>query len=343
MKASVLFWASTALAQGLRQATASSGAAESTPVPWYPSPEEEVSECTANLVAELCDYKKPISGTAVASSGPKNCWEYCNEHKPCNFVIFVEGNPYTGTGTCWVYPGEDFDPSLGEEGCDRLSVFDKPVCPTPTPTPTDGAASACAATESPSAIAAVCDYPAPETPCFYDCYASSGAVHCLSLCADADECAYAVFTPTNPALSPYYSGGCSLYRTGSFDESKAKKCDTPEQYVYKNPCPKPPKPSTTRSSSSATSTSTSTSGSGSSSDDNPEDNSSSGGGSSSSGGSSSDGNDSSSGDESNGSSNNAEAQGAKNGDTGKGDKSGAAATRISLGGLLAAALAAFIW
>lgn len=247
--------APAALAQGLRQATG--GNPDATPVPWYPEPSPEVSDCDANLITSLCDYKKPAPGTAVASSGKKHCMEYCNEHPPCNFVIFAAGNPYTGSGTCWLYPGEDFDESLGETGCDYLSVFDKPDCGDATPT-----AGACEATNSPEAAAEVCDYPPPDEECFYNCAASSGASNCMSLCVEADECSYAVFNPRNENMSQYQSGTCWMYPSGQFDANKAKTCsgDT-KQYVYENPCPKPPKPSTSTSmssSSSATGTSTAT-------------------------------------------------------------------------------------
>jgi len=211
----------------------------------YPTPTPEVSNCDANLITTLCDYKDPGPSFAVASSGKKHCWEYCNAHPPCNFVIFAAGNPYTGSGSCWLYPGEQFDESAGEKGnCgnEYLSVFDKPAC-AGEPTPTEGA---CAATASPSAIAEICDYPEPET-CFKTCSAQSGAVGCLSQCTELESCSYAVFVPRNydgsPGESPYMSGTCWMYPEGSYDASKAGKCSgKPEQYVYENPCPKP-KPS----------------------------------------------------------------------------------------------------
>lgn len=223
-----------AFAQGLRQATG--GPEPTTTIQRYPTPTPEVSDCTANLITTLCDYKDPGPSFAVASSGKKHCWEYCNAHQPCNFVIFAAGNPYTGTGTCWLYPGETFDESAGEKGCDHLSVFDKPVCPEPTPTEGD-----CAATASPSAVAEVCDYAAPET-CFSTCTASEGAVSCLSQCAEREACSYVVFVPQNPDGSPYSSGMCWMYEEDEFDASKAGTCSgKPAQFVYKNPCPKPPK------------------------------------------------------------------------------------------------------
>ncbi|KAK3203028.1 hypothetical protein GRF29_154g1512025 [Pseudopithomyces chartarum] len=99
------------LSQGLRQAT---GGPEPTKiVQWYPTPEPEISNCTAELITELCDYKDPMP-FAVASSGYKHCWEYCDAHQPCSFVIFAKGNPYTGTGTSYV---------CGEHGDDRGGVY----------------------------------------------------------------------------------------------------------------------------------------------------------------------------------------------------------------------------
>lgn len=220
------------LSQGLRQAT---GGPEPTKiVQWYPTPEPEISNCTAELITELCDYKDPMP-FAVASSGYKHCWEYCDAHQPCSFVIFAKGNPYTGTGTCWLYPGEEFDKSAGKDGCDYLSVYGKPTCAGSTAT-TEGA---CTATASPSAVAELCDYPTPDDECWSTCTASGGAVDCLSQCVESEGCNYAVFNPRTESLSPYSSGTCWMYPNGTFDATKGKKCEgKTEQYVYENPCPK---------------------------------------------------------------------------------------------------------
>lgn len=209
--------------------------------------------CTASLVTKLCEYPDPFR--AVASSGRSHCWEYCNENQPCDFVIFLPGNPYLGTGTCWVYPGEKYQASNGTtEGCDNpyLEVYDKPSCKEPA-SATTSSSGACAATASPSAVASVCGYEPPED-CFETCAASSGASHCLSLCAEADACEYAVFNPMGETNSPYESGNCWVFREGKYDTGFDDSCGDlpPKQYVYTNPCPKP-KVSTT-SSSSATST-----------------------------------------------------------------------------------------
>ncbi|KAJ8114941.1 hypothetical protein OPT61_g3292 [Boeremia exigua] len=236
--------APTVLAQGLRQATG--GVEPTTIIQQYPTPTPEVSNCTASLITTLCDYKKPLPGTAVASTGKASCWEYCNAHQPCNFVIFVAGNPYTGSGTCWVYPDEKFDETLGEPGCDHLSVYDKPQCAEPTPT-----AGACAATASPSAVATICDYPTPDDDCWSTCTASSGATDCLSQCAQSDSCNYVVFNPRNEMNSQFYSGTCWKYPNGTYDASKAGTCSgVTEQFVYENPCPKP-SPTSSPSSASA--------------------------------------------------------------------------------------------
>lgn len=237
------FWTSIALAhavlaQGLRQATG--GEEPTSAVQWYPTPTPEVSNCTASLITTLCDYKEPGSAFAVASSGKAHCWEYCNSHQPCNFVIFAAGNPYTGTGTCWLYPDEQFDKSAGKEGCDYLSVYDKPTCAEPTPT-----SGACTATASPSAIASICDYPTPDDNCWSSCTASGGATDCLSQCAESASCSYVVFNPRNEDLSPFSSGTCWMYPNGTYDATKAGSCSgKPEQFVYENPCPKPAPSST---------------------------------------------------------------------------------------------------
>ncbi|KAL5405319.1 hypothetical protein PMIN03_008538 [Paraphaeosphaeria minitans] len=233
-------WASLALAhapavlsQGLRQATGGPAPAltSTTTAP------AATSTCTANLLTTLCDYPSPEPGTAVASSGKANCWEYCNAHPPCDFVIFAAGNPYTGTGSCWLYPGEPFDESKGTTGCDYLSVFDKPTCAddAATPTTTSGA---CAATVSPSAVAQVCGYPEPDDACWSTCAASSGAVDCLSQCAE-DDCAFAIFYTGAGGGSQYGAGTCWKYPNGTFDAGKAGTCEgRTEQYVYENKCAK---------------------------------------------------------------------------------------------------------
>ncbi|KAF2444513.1 hypothetical protein P171DRAFT_389315, partial [Karstenula rhodostoma CBS 690.94] len=232
------FWAALALthapavlSQGLRQATGGH-AATPTPTSTTAAP---ASSCTASLLTTLCDYKDPGSQFAVASSGRSHCWEYCNAHQPCNFVVLVTGNPHTGTGTCWLYPGEDFDASAGTTGCDYLSVYEKPTYADDAATPTAGT---CEATASPSAIAEVCGYPEPEDQCFYSCAASSGAVDCLSQCAE-DSCAFAIFYTGEGGGSPYASGTCWKYPNGTYDAGKAGTCEgKPEQYVYENKCPK---------------------------------------------------------------------------------------------------------
>ncbi|OAQ64369.1 PAN domain-containing protein [Pochonia chlamydosporia 170] len=219
-----------------------------------PTPTTTPSSCTASLVTTICDYPTPGPEFAIASDGKSSCWEYCNKHQPCNFVIFVAGNPYTGTGTCWLYPGQKFDPSKASSSCGHpsLSVFDKPVC--------SGSPDGCAATASPSAVAEVCGYPAPGD-CFDNCYASSGASQCLSLCAKADVCEYAVFNPHNPTNSPYGSGTCWVYGEGKYEPGKAGTCaGAVEQYVYNNVCPKP-RVSSTSAAVKATGTGTGTGGS----------------------------------------------------------------------------------
>ncbi|KAL5352736.1 hypothetical protein ACLOAV_002684 [Pseudogymnoascus australis] len=210
------------------------------------------STCTSSLITTLCDYEKPGADFefAIASSGRSYCWEYCNDHTPCDFVIFVPGNPHTGVGTCWLYPGETFDANKGTTECESgpyLEVFSKPVC-AGSPTTSAGA---CAATSSPSAVAKVCGYEPPET-CFETCIASSGASQCLSACAEAESCTYAIFNPHNPSNTPYGSGTCWVYTSGTFDAGATTTCTgAPEQYVYDNVCPKP-KPSSSSVASSAT-------------------------------------------------------------------------------------------
>lgn len=227
------------------------------------------STCTASLITTLCDYPEPADGTAVASSGKSNCWDYCNDNPPCSFVIFVAGNPYLGTGTCWLYPGENFDESKGStSGCSNpyLSVYDEPVCSSPTTA--TATASACAATRTPSAVAEVCGYPPPDEVCFYDCYASSGASNCLSICAEADSCSYAVFNPHNENNSQYEGGTCWVYPNGTYNADDTTICSgDAEQYVYKNACPKPSSSSLSskeRASGTGTSTGTATTETGSS-------------------------------------------------------------------------------
>ncbi|KXJ88534.1 hypothetical protein Micbo1qcDRAFT_166579 [Microdochium bolleyi] len=239
MKATVLL-ASTALvlAEAVSAATARAAA---------PS-------CTAELLGEFCDYPKP-PGTGVfniATDGRAGCWKYCAEHQPCDFSVWVEANAELDKGTCWVYPGQSFDASLGTtEGCGNryLKVYGKPTCtglPAPTPIGTATApVLACAATASPSAVAQVCDYPTPKEGCFSLCSAQTSAAGCLSQCAQLDSCAFVVYNPHNPAGSPHSTGSCWMYpEAETYDPSAGKTCSGPaEQYVYENKCPKPPRPS----------------------------------------------------------------------------------------------------
>lgn len=207
--------------------------------------------CSAPLITRLCEYKEPDVEFAVAEDTP-GCWEYCHNNPPCDFAIFKVGNPYTGQGTCWLYPGEQFDPSQGKaDGCgDKLVyVYGKPQCsggsgsgntsgggkPTPTSEYT------CAATESPSAIASICGYPEPGGNCFDGCVASSGASDCLSICAKSESCDVVIFNPHNPDDSPYSDGSC--WKLPKYDPKLSKTCKgKPEQFVYENKCPKPPHP-----------------------------------------------------------------------------------------------------
>jgi hypothetical protein len=205
--------------------------------------------CTASLTTTLCSYPEPDVAFAIASDSRASCWDYCNDHSPCNFLIFNPGNPYTGTGTCWLYPGETFDASKGSSNCTNpyLSVYSKPVCSGGSATTTTSGA--CTATATPSAIASVCGYPAPDD-CFHDCVASSGAPNCLSYCAEADSCSYVVFNPRGGSTSPYASGTCWIYANGTYNPESTTTCSgDPEQFVYKNLCPKPSASSSSLSSS----------------------------------------------------------------------------------------------
>ncbi|KAJ5660019.1 hypothetical protein N7507_006470 [Penicillium longicatenatum] len=212
------------------------------------------STCTASLITSLCSYPEPDLDFAVAEDSRVSCWNYCNAHPPCDFVIFSAGNPTTGTGACWLYPGETFNATEGSSNCSNptLSVYSQPVCAGGSATTTAGA---CTATATPSAIASVCGYPAPGD-CFDDCIASTGAKDCLSQCATADSCSYVVFNPDNSGNSPYASGSCWIYPNGTFNAGSATTCSgDPEQFVYKNLCPKPSTSSSSLSSSATESSS----------------------------------------------------------------------------------------
>ncbi|KAJ6002905.1 hypothetical protein N7451_005452 [Penicillium sp. IBT 35674x] len=224
-------WVSMALSVPLALAESTATSATSTSTAAAPS-------CTASLVTSLCSYPEPGSDFAVASDGRPFCWDYCNAHPPCSFVIFSADNPNTGTGTCWLYPGRTFNASEGSADCanPNLSVYSQPVCASGSATTTAGA---CAATATPSAIASVCGYPAPGD-CFDDCIASTGASDCLSQCAKADSCSYVVFNPENGSDSPYASGDCWIYPNGTFNTGSVTACSgAAEQFVYNNLCPKP--------------------------------------------------------------------------------------------------------
>lgn len=235
MKIAAPFWVSLALLAPWAPAVlAQSTATSATPT----TSTTAAPSCTASLITNLCSYPDPGPDFAVASDGKAFCWDYCNAHPPCNFVIFAAGNPNTGTGTCWLYPGATYDASKGSSNCANpyLSVYSQPVCAGASATSTAGA---CAATATPSAVASVCGYPAPGD-CFDDCSASVDASACLSQCAEADSCSYVVFNPTNADNSPYSSGSCWMYPNGTFDAGSATTCSgAPEQFVYDNLCPKP--------------------------------------------------------------------------------------------------------
>jgi hypothetical protein len=247
------FWASIALLRALPVL------AQTTPTP-TPTATSAAPSCTASLVTSLCSYPTPGPDFAVAIDSKASCWDYCNAHPPCSFVIFAAGNPYTGTGTCWLYPGESFDASAGSSDCANpyLSVYDQPVCRS-SGSPTSGN---CAATATPSAIASVCGYPTPSDDCFSTCTASESASDCLSQCAKADSCSYVVFNPHNPDNSPYSSGTCWMYPSGTYDAGAATTCSgPPEQFVYKNACPKPSHSTSSASSASSSAPARSSTGS----------------------------------------------------------------------------------
>ncbi|XWW96042.1 hypothetical protein V2A60_004012 [Cordyceps javanica] len=214
--------------------------------------------CTAALITTLCDYPTPDIEFAAASTGKESCWQFCQEHGPCNFAIFVAGNPHTGAGTCWAYPGETFDARKGSSSSScafaSLSVFGKPTCIGTKPGPADGVPAQCsAAVASPSPIAKVCDYPTPPNDCRDSCTASNSASFCLAQCAQADSCSYAVFVPRGGSKSPYSPGSCWMYPEGTYDEHAGKMCSgAPEQYVYNNTCPRPSPTKSVLPSSSAT-------------------------------------------------------------------------------------------
>ncbi|KAJ5769901.1 uncharacterized protein N7511_001952 [Penicillium nucicola] len=213
--------------------------------------------CTASVITSLCSYPEPTE-FAVAIDSRASCWDYCNAHPPCSFEIFVPGNPTLGDGTCWLYPGQTFDASKGSSNCSDpyLTVYAEPVCAGSSATTTSGA---CAATRTPSAIASVCGYPAPED-CFDDCIASTGPSNCLSECASADACSYAVFNPADTS-SPYGAGNCWVFPNGTYNAASATTCTgAPKQYVYKNPCPKSSSSSSATGRPSATGTAATTSG-----------------------------------------------------------------------------------
>ncbi|OAA54688.1 hypothetical protein ISF_08289 [Cordyceps fumosorosea ARSEF 2679] len=261
MKPSATIWA----------AAGSIGAAAAQSVSDNPSPTTAASapSCTATLLTKLCDYPSPGPEFAVASSGREFCWGYCQRSAlPCSFIVFAAGNPYTGSGTCWVYPGQAFDASKGASGSScanpYLSVYDKPTCAGGGgggggTSPADRVPAGCsAAVASPSPLAALCDYPTPPNDCRDSCAASAGAPDCLAQCAmRADGCAYAVFRAGSSSKSPYASGTCWMYPEGSYDGAAGKACGdgvAPQLYVYNNTCPRP-SPTAPKTSASATASS----------------------------------------------------------------------------------------
>ncbi|OBT57317.1 hypothetical protein VE04_01748 [Pseudogymnoascus sp. 24MN13] len=162
--------------------------------------------CTASLITSLCDYPSAGPEFSVAISSRASCWEYCNDHPPCNFAIFFAG--YLVHRQWRLLAGW------------RLRRD-----------------------ASPSAVASVCGYPTPPDNCQSSCYASSGSAHCLSICAKADSCNYAIFKAMSESKSPYSAGSCWIYTEGKFNPGLATACTgSPDQFVYNNldnVCPKP--------------------------------------------------------------------------------------------------------
>lgn len=200
--------------------------------------------CTANLVTKVCGYENTV--LAAAEGSREGCYELCDSEKygPCKFAIFSPGNPYLGDGTCWLYPDESFDPAKEQDkGCGNpyLEVYDKITCQNnPKQTPT----ALCPAAASPTPVAKVCGYKAPED-CDTTCIVSTGQTDCLNRCATADECAYVVFYTNNDAKSPWMSGNCWIYKDGKFDPKAVTACkDKPDQYVFDPACPKVTKTAT---------------------------------------------------------------------------------------------------
>ncbi len=255
MRTTTAFWA----VAGLVGAAAAVPAQASSETPATTTTSGPAPTCTATLISTLCDYPPPGPEFALASEGKESCWRTCQAHSPCNFVIFAAGNPHTGTGSCWLYPGQTFAASKGQDGstCAHppLYVYDKPTCTGGGPGPGDGVPSQCsAAVATPSALAEVCEYPTPPNNCFDGCTASDGASDCLAQCAKADACSFVVFNPGNPSKSPYSTGSCWMYPDGAYNAKAGKTCSgATEQYVYNNTCPRP-SPTTSKAASSATGT-----------------------------------------------------------------------------------------
>lgn len=243
MKTPTVFWTVSGLVGAAAAVSAQASSETPSPTTTTASP---AASCTAALVTKLCDYPSPGPEFAVAAN-TESCWQYCNAHGPCNFVIFAAGNPNTGSGTCLLYPGEAFDATKGEDGSScanpYLSVYGKPTCTGGGggPSAGPGVPSQCsAAVATPSALAEACGYPTPPDGCFSSCTAAGSASECLAQCARAAACSYVVFNPGNPSKSPYSSGSCWMYPEGTYDGSKAGTCSgKPDQYVYNNTCPRP--------------------------------------------------------------------------------------------------------
>ncbi|KAF3929214.1 hypothetical protein AA313_de0204069 [Arthrobotrys entomopaga] len=205
---------------------------------------------TATLIDSLCDYPVPPNTfvNAVASDGPEYCWQACQEHPTCNFVIYRQGDlslpGISGPGTCWLYPNIKYAPKKAKKckGTEQpfLFVYDAPTCaPPPPPKPTCSALTAHLAHS-------LCDYPVPPNPPM-NAVATDGPEFCWQACFDHPVCNFVIFRkgiPTLPGISG--PGTCWLYPSLSYDPSKGTKCtgtDVPSLFVYNTPVCAAPKPS----------------------------------------------------------------------------------------------------
>ncbi|KAH7303174.1 hypothetical protein B0I35DRAFT_447084 [Stachybotrys elegans] len=210
--------------------------------------------CQAELLAERCMYDMPDQEDLIVSDFDF-CMAYCHRSSDCNYFIWTGDMTLSGVHQCWLYPGEEYDERSGSIGSCGEFVYDKPH--TCEGYPAEDYCAVPADLDELVIADMVCGYPAPDD-CGDNCQVTTDARKCLDLCADADECNYAVFNPSSASGLLEDSGDCWIYSNGTYDNTLVEMCGSNiSQYIFKNPCITLPDPSSFAASTTAPTTASS--------------------------------------------------------------------------------------